>query len=87
MELLVVQLPRGGTAIVGMDSTTNIPFTNHSGLYGTLFQYGVKDLAGKVVLPHQGRTFLSAVYDYLFLNGYRVRWLSSINSDTFLREA
>lgn len=86
MEIVVVQLPRGWSAVVGFDSATRVAFTNHSGLLGTLFKHGVKNLDGKVVHPSDGRSFLSAVYDHLFLNGYQVRWLHSVESDLFLEE-
>lgn len=77
IELLVVQLPRGRTAIVGFDPAEKRIFTNHEGLLGSLFRYGASDLEGRLFFPPDGRNFLCAVYDFLFLNGYGVRWLHS----------
>lgn len=77
IELLVVQLPRGRTAIVGFDPAEKRIFTNHDGLFGSLFRRGASDLHGRLLFPSDGRNFLSAVYDFLFLNGYGVRWLHS----------
>jgi len=77
MELLMVQLPRGWTAVVGFDPVRKVVFTNHMGLFESLFQKGVKDFDGQVLIPRHGRSFLCAVYDYLFLNGYGVRLLHS----------
>ncbi|WP_447979409.1 carboxypeptidase-like regulatory domain-containing protein [Candidatus Nitrospira bockiana] len=81
MEVLVVQLPRGCSAI-GVDVSTNVAFTNHNGIFSALMENGVRDLDGVVRYPREGRTFLSAVYDFLFLNGYRVymeSWALSID--------
>lgn len=77
MEVLVLPLPRGRTAVVLFDPATNSVTTNHAGLVATVFQKGVKDLDGCLLLPHDGRAFLSALYDHLFLRGYHVRWLKA----------
>lgn len=77
MQLLVVQLPRGRTALVQFDASTGLIQTNHDGLRNTLFQNGVADFGGKTLFPRDGSTFFEAVFDHLFLNGYVVHWLSS----------
>lgn len=77
MELLVVQLPRGRTAVIGFDPAQKRIFTNHEGFFDSLFKYGASDLDGRLLFPPDGRRFLCAVYDFLFLNGYGVRWLHS----------
>ena len=77
MEFLVVQLPRGRTAVVQLDPATGSVTTNHTGLRCTLFRKGVRDFEGYKRFPADGRKFLSAVYDYLFLLNYSVRWKHS----------
>jgi hypothetical protein len=77
MQLLVVQLPRGRTALVHFDASTGLIQTNHDGLRSTLFQNGVADFNGKTLFPRDGSIFFSAVFDHLFLNGYVVHWLRS----------
>lgn len=77
MEMLVLPLPRGRTAVVLFDPATNSVTTNHAGLVATVFQKGVKDLDGCLLLPCAGRAFLSALYDHLFLRGYHVHWLKA----------
>ncbi|MEW6246895.1 MAG: hypothetical protein AB1555_09315 [Nitrospirota bacterium] len=74
MDMLIVQLPRGRTAVVRWNAETGRVTTNHPGLRVTAFRNGVRDFSGKLVLPHAGREFLSALYDALFLSGYQVRW-------------
>lgn len=78
MERLIVQLPRGRTAVVQFDPATGRVTTNHAGLHSTLFAQGVKEFGGDWVLPDQGRAFFTAVFDHLFLSGYAVRWLRSV---------
>ena len=75
MEILVVGLPRGRTAVVQFDSATGSVTTNHGGLLTTLFQKGVTDFEGRRRFPTDGRAFLSAVYDHLFLRSYSVHWM------------
>jgi hypothetical protein len=75
MVKLIVQLPRGRTALVRVNPETGCFMTDHPGLYTTFFQAGVKDFHGHVRLPREGRAFVSALYDALFLRGYPVRWL------------
>ena len=77
VEMLVLPLPRGRRAVVLFDPATNAVTTNHAGLMETVFQKGVKDLDGCLLRPHDGRLFLSALYDHLFLRGYRVHWLGA----------
>ena len=77
MEMLIVQLPRGRTAVVQFDEAAGRATTTHTGLRRTLFENGVKDLDGNVLFPCDGRAFVAAVYDTLFLSGYAVRWLRS----------
>jgi hypothetical protein len=73
-DIVVVQLPRGATAMVWMDLATGTVSTSHAGLQVTL-RRGVKDWAGHLVRPQDGSIFLSAVYDHFFLSGYCVQWL------------
>jgi hypothetical protein len=73
-DIVVVQLPRGATAMVWMDLATGKVATNHAGLQVTLCR-GVKDWAGHLVFSRDGSMFLSAVYDHFFLNGCFVQWL------------
>jgi hypothetical protein len=73
-DIVVVQLPRGVTAMVWMDLATGTVATSHAGLQVTL-RRGVKNWAGQLVLPQDGFIFLSAVYDHFFLSGYPVQWL------------
>lgn len=88
IELVVIQLPRGRTAIVGFDPVEKRIFTNHEGLFDSLFRYGASDLDGRLLFPPDGRNFLCAVYDVLFLNGYGVRWLRSAGAlDSSMRPA
>lgn len=77
MEFLIVQLPRGKTAVVQFNPATGTVTTNHAGLIGTLFRKGVTDFQGYKRFPADGRKFLSAVYDRLFLLNYSVRWKHS----------
>jgi len=72
-EVLVVQYPRGCTAIVWFDRVAGSITTSHAGLRATL-RRGVRSWEGGLVLPYDGHAFLTAVYDHLFLNGYAVEW-------------
>lgn len=74
-DIVAVQYPRGKTALVWFDLATGVIATNHPGLRVAL-RRGLRDWTGCVVNPHDGRRFLSAVYDHFFINGYAVRWLS-----------
>lgn len=74
MDLLVIQFPRGVTAVAWCDPVTETVSTSHAALQATL-QRGVKDLEGHLLFPRDGRRFLSALYDHVFLAGYAVRWL------------
>jgi hypothetical protein len=73
IDVLVVQYPRGCTAIVWFDPVAESITTSHAGLCATL-QRGVQSWEGCLVSPHEGHDFLAAVYDHLFLNGYGVQW-------------
>lgn len=73
-DIVVVQLPRGATAMVWMDLATGNVATSHAGLQVTL-RRGVRDWTGHLVFPQDGLIFLSAVYDHFFLSGYSVQWL------------
>ncbi len=75
MEVILIPLPRGRHALVQFDPRTGRVTTNHAGLYATAFQQGVTDFDGTHRRPSDGRAFLSALYDHLFLHGYRVQWL------------
>ena len=73
-DIVLVQYPRGATALVWVDLSTGRVMNNHAGLQVTL-RRGVKNWAGQVLRPHDGALFLSAVYDHFFLSGYPVHWL------------
>ena len=73
IEVLIVQYPRGCAAMVWCNPVTERISTNHAGLR-VMLQRGVKDWRGRLLFPRAGRAFLTAVHDYLFLNGYRVCW-------------
>lgn len=77
IDVLAIQYPRGATALVWLDPSTDAIATTHPGLRTTL-RRGVKDWEGRLVSPDGGRVFLSALYDHLFLNGYPVRWLKVV---------
>ena len=78
MERLIIQLPRGRTAMIEFDPSTEAVRTKHAGLLGTLFKNGVADFQGQMRYPADGTAFLVAVYDHLFLAGYSVRWCRAI---------
>ena len=73
-DALLVQYPRGCTAIVWLDPVAGSITTSHAGLCATL-RRGVRSWEGCLILPHDGQAFLAAVYDHLFLNGYAVQWM------------
>ena len=75
MEILIVGLPRGRTAVIQFDPATGSVTTNHTGVMGTLFRKGVTDFEGYRRFPSDGLKFLSAVYDHLFLRNYAVHWM------------
>ena len=74
-DMVAVQYPSGATTLIWLDLSTGAVVTSRAGLREAL-RRGLRDWAGHVVQPRDGRAFLSAVYDYFFLNGYRVHWLS-----------
>lgn len=74
--MIVFQLPRGCTAVARLDPVTGLVTSDHGWLGGTLSK-GIKGWDGRLLFPADGRAFLSALYDYAFLNGYRVRWIVS----------
>lgn len=74
IDVLVVQYPRGATAMVWCDQAIGSIVTSHAGLRDAL-RRGIRDWEGHLVCPHDGPIFLSAVYDHFFLNGYSVHWL------------
>lgn len=74
-DIVAVRYPRGATALVWLDLCTGVVVTSHAGLRATLCR-GVKDWAGQAVYPKEGLRFLCAVYDYYFLRGYSVQWIS-----------
>lgn len=73
MDVLIIQYPRGRRALVWFDPRTHRITTDHPGL-PDLFEQGVKDWRGRLMFPRDGRAFLEAMHDHLFLNGYAVRW-------------
>lgn len=74
-DILIVQYPRGATALVWSDHATGAVATSHPGLQNVL-RRGVRNWEGHLVCPRDGQIFLSAVYDHFFLSGYPVHWLS-----------
>ena len=88
MDFLVVQLPRGRTAVVQFNPTTGSVTTSHAGLIGTLFRKGVTDFEGCKRFPADGIKFLAAVYDHLFLRNYAVHWMrAGMQSGSISRKA
>ena len=75
MEMLIVQLPRGRTAVVQFDPVTCRVITNHAGLYASFFEKGVRGIDGRLLFPADGRSFFVALFDRLFLSGYALRRL------------
>ena len=74
-ELVLIQLPRGRTALIGFDPAGSRVFTNHQGFFDSLLQRGVRNLEGRLLFSPDGREFLCAIYDALFVNGYDVHWM------------
>lgn len=74
-DIVAVQHQSGPVALVWLDLSTGAVMTSHVGLRATLCR-GVKDWAGQAVYPKEGLRFLCAVYDYYFLRGYSVQWIS-----------
>lgn len=74
-DIVVVNYPRGITALVWFDLATGTIATSHAGLRDVL-RRGVRDWQGRLVRSGDGPAFLTAVYDYFFLSGYSVHWLS-----------
>ncbi len=74
-DVVAVQHPRGAKALVWFDLCTGAIVTTHAELREIL-RRGLRDWAGRIVHIQDGHIFLSAVYDHLFLKGYRVYWFS-----------
>jgi|CXWL01.1.fsa_nt_gi hypothetical protein len=74
-DIVLVNYPRGVTAIVWFDLETGAIATSHPGLRDTL-RRGCRNWSGRLVFPCDGPPFLSAVYDHFFLSGYTVHWVS-----------
>lgn len=74
-DIVLVNYPRGTTAMVWFDLETGAIATSHPGLRDTL-RRGCRNWSGRLVFPSVGRPFLSAVYDHFFLSGYTVHWVS-----------
>jgi hypothetical protein len=66
VRLLLVSLPRGAMAAVWIDPVSGVIASNHPGLQ-TILRRGIRDLDGRVLFPSDGKSFLSALYDHLFL--------------------
>lgn len=75
METLIIQLPRGRTAVVRFDPAQGQVTTNHAGVRASFLAHGVRNVDGHLVFPREGRPFLVALFDRLFLSGYSLRWL------------
>lgn len=75
-NIVVVQYPRGATALVWLDPASRAVVSSHAGLSSLLHQ-GVRDWEGRLVFPDRGQDFLAAVYDRLFINGCAVQWVSA----------
>jgi hypothetical protein len=71
---LCVSLPRGKAVMLTFDRKTRSFVGNQEGLFRTFFQRGVMDFEGHRRWPSDGDEFLTALYDWLFLHGYRVTW-------------
>ena len=74
MDWVVVELSSGVKAAVWFDRTSRTVRTDHRGLRETVFRDGVTDYYGRNRYPYDGRSFLVAVFDHLFLRGYPVLW-------------
>jgi hypothetical protein len=71
---LCVPLPRGKAVMLKFDRKTGSFVTNQDALFRTFFKRGVMDFEGHRRWPNDGDAFLTALYDWLFLHGYRVTW-------------
>jgi hypothetical protein len=69
-----VPLPRGKAVMLKFDRKRGSFVSNHNSLFRTFFKGGVLDFAGHRRWPSDGDAFLTALYDWLFLHGYRVTW-------------
>jgi hypothetical protein len=78
IDIVIVQYSSETTTLVCFDPMSRSITTTDAALRASL-RRGVKDWEGRVVFPEDGLTFLSAVYDYLFLNGYSVRWVKVVS--------
>jgi hypothetical protein len=86
MEMVIVQLPRGRTAVMQFDPVTCRVITNHAGLYASFFEKGVRGIDGRLLFPADGRPFFIALFDRLFLSGYALRCLRlARSSDVAMR--
>lgn len=81
MDIVITQYPSGTPTLVWFDPRSGSIATTHPGLQARL-RRGLKDWAGRTVIPEEGLAFLSAVYDSLFLNGYPVRWVKVVSLRT-----
>jgi hypothetical protein len=71
---LCVSLPRGKAVMLTFKRKTRSFVTNQEGLFRTFLERGVMDFEGHRRCPSDGDEFLTALYDWLFLHGYRVTW-------------
>lgn len=83
-NIVVVQYPRGATALVWLDPVSRAVLSSHAGL-GAMLHQGVRDWEGRLVFPDRGQDFLAAVYDRLFINGCAVQWMSAAATVTVQR--
>lgn len=77
MDVLLVRLSRGRTAIAQFDPALGVVTTDHPGLQALGFHEGIRGFDGGRCWPRDGRAFLAALYDRLFLCGYHVQWLGA----------
>lgn len=77
MDILLVQLSRGRTAVAQLDPASGVVTTDHPGLQAMGFRQGIRGFDGCRRWPRDGRAFLAALYDRLFLCGYQVQWLGT----------
>jgi hypothetical protein len=71
---LCVPLPRGKAAMLTFNRKTRSFVTNQEGLFRAFLEKGVMDFEGHRRCQNDGDEFLAALYDWLFLHGYRVTW-------------
>ncbi len=83
-NVVLVQYPRGATALVWLDPASRAVLSSHAGLSAMLHQ-GVRDWDGRLVFPDRGQDFLTAVYDRLFINGCSVQWMNATATVTVQR--